>query len=44
MNGIELIDREFVAAIREGREPNGSLQQCLPAMRVMHEIEQKLTD
>ena len=44
MNGIELIDREFVAAITEGREPNGSLQQCLPAMRVMHEIEAKLTD
>ena len=44
MNGIELIDREFIAAITEGREPNGSLQQCLPAMRVMHEIEAKLTD
>ena len=44
MNGIELIDREFVAAIAEGREPNASLAQCLPAMRVMHEIEQKLTD
>ena len=44
MNGIELIDREFVSAIIEKREPNGSLQQCLPAMRVMHEIEQKLTD
>ena len=44
MNGIELIDREFVAAITEGREPNGSLQQCLPAMRVMHEIEANLTD
>lgn len=44
MNGIELINREFIAAIQEGREPNGSLQQCLPAMRVMHEIEQKLTD
>ena len=43
MNGIELIDREFIAAIIEGREPNGSLAQCLPAMRVMHEIEQKMT-
>lgn len=43
MNGIELIDREFIAAIIEGREPNGSLRQCLPAMKVMHEIEQKLT-
>lgn len=44
MNGIELINREFIAAISEKREPNGSLSQCLPAMRVMHEIEQKLTD
>ena len=43
MNGIELIDREFIAAITEGREPNGSLRQCLPAMQVMHEIEQKMT-
>ena len=42
MNGIELIDREFIAAIREGREPNGSIRQCLPAMRVLHEIEQKM--
>ena len=44
MNGIELINREFIAAISEKREPNGSLSQCLPAMRVMHEIENKLTD
>ena len=43
MNGIELIDREFIAAIQEGREPNGSLAQCLPAMQVMHEIEQKMS-
>ena len=43
MNGIELIDREFIAAIAEGREPNASLAQCLPSMRVMHEIEQKIT-
>ena len=42
MNGIELIDREFIAAIQEGREPNGSIRQCLPAMRVLHEIEQKM--
>ncbi|MDB4022005.1 Gfo/Idh/MocA family oxidoreductase [Litorivicinus sp.] len=44
MNGIELIDREFVRAIRDGVEPNSSLRQCLPAMRVMHEIEQKMTN
>ena len=43
MNGIELIDREFINAIIEKREPNGSLHQCLPAMKIMHEIEKKLT-
>ena len=40
-NGIELIDREFVAAIREGREPNSSLAQCLPAMQVMDIVEKQ---
>ena len=43
LNGIELIDREFVSAILDKREPNSSLQQCLPAMRIMHEIERKMT-
>ena len=43
LNGIELIDREFIASIIEGREPNSSLRQCLPAMRVMHEIERKMS-
>ncbi|NCF49492.1 MAG: Gfo/Idh/MocA family oxidoreductase, partial [Bacteroidetes bacterium] len=42
-NGIELIDREFIAAIREGREPNSSLAQCLPAMQVMDIVEKQLT-
>ena len=42
-NGIELINREFISAILAGREPNASLVNCLPAMRVMHEIEQKMT-
>ena len=42
-NGIELIDREFVAAIREGREPNSSLAQCLPAMQVMDIIEKQMS-
>ena len=41
-NGIELIDREFISAINQKREPNASLAQCLPAMRVMHEIELKM--
>ena len=42
-NGIELIDREFIAAIREGREPNSSLAQCLPAMQVMDVIEKQFS-
>ena len=42
-NGIELIDREFIAAIRDGREPNSSLAQCLPAMQVMDIIEKQFT-
>ncbi|HUN67518.1 MAG TPA: Gfo/Idh/MocA family oxidoreductase, partial [Burkholderiales bacterium] len=33
MNGIELQDREFVAAIRERREPNASVAQVLPCYR-----------
>jgi 2-hydroxy-4-carboxymuconate semialdehyde hemiacetal dehydrogenase len=39
MNGIELQDREFFAAIRDGREPNSSVQQVLPAMRTLDLIE-----
>ncbi len=42
MNGIELQDREFFAAIREGREPNASVRQCLPAMQVLDRLEQIL--
>ena len=42
MNGIELQDREFVAAIREGREPNSSVAQVLPAMRVLDRLEREL--
>lgn len=41
-NGIELQDREFFAAIQEGREPNASVAQCLPAMRNLDRIEKKL--
>jgi 2-hydroxy-4-carboxymuconate semialdehyde hemiacetal dehydrogenase len=41
-NGIELQDREFVAAIREGREPNASVAQVLPCYRVLHSLEQQL--
>jgi 2-hydroxy-4-carboxymuconate semialdehyde hemiacetal dehydrogenase len=42
MNGIELQDREFFAAIREGREPNSSIAQVLPCYRVLHQLEQQL--
>ncbi len=42
MNGIELQDREFFAAIREGREPNSSVQQVLPCYRTLHQLEQQL--
>ena len=38
-NGIELIDREFIAAIKEGREPNGSVHDTLDAMRNLDRIE-----
>ena len=42
MNGIELQDREFFAAIREGREPNSSVAGVLPCYQVLHDLEQQL--
>jgi len=42
MNGIELQDREFFAAIREGREPNASAAQVLACYQVLHQLEQQL--
>jgi 2-hydroxy-4-carboxymuconate semialdehyde hemiacetal dehydrogenase len=42
MNGIELQDREFFAAIRQGREPNSSVAQVLPCYQVLHQLEQQL--
>jgi 2-hydroxy-4-carboxymuconate semialdehyde hemiacetal dehydrogenase len=42
MNGIELQDREFFAAIREGREPNASVAQVLPCYEVLHGLELQL--
>jgi 2-hydroxy-4-carboxymuconate semialdehyde hemiacetal dehydrogenase len=41
-NGIELQDREFVAAIREGREPNASVAQVMPCYRVLADLERQL--
>jgi 2-hydroxy-4-carboxymuconate semialdehyde hemiacetal dehydrogenase len=43
MNGIELQDREFFAAIREKREPNASVAQVLPAMRTLDRLEKSAT-
>jgi 2-hydroxy-4-carboxymuconate semialdehyde hemiacetal dehydrogenase len=42
MNGIELQDREFIAAIRGKREPNASFAQVLPAMRILDRAEKML--
>jgi 2-hydroxy-4-carboxymuconate semialdehyde hemiacetal dehydrogenase len=42
MNGIELQDREFFAAIRDQREPNASVQQVLPAYRTLDRLEKAL--
>ncbi|MGP9813616.1 Gfo/Idh/MocA family oxidoreductase [Rhodopseudomonas sp. NSM] len=43
MNGIELQDREFFAAIREGREPNASVAQVLPCYQVLHDLDRQLS-
>ena len=42
MNGIELQDREFIAAIRAGREPNASVAQVLPCYEVLHDLDRQL--
>lgn len=42
MNGIELQDREFFAAIREGREPLSSVAQVLPCYQVLQAMEAQL--
>jgi 2-hydroxy-4-carboxymuconate semialdehyde hemiacetal dehydrogenase len=44
LNGIELQDREFFAAIREGREPNASVGLVLPCYRTLHELDRQLAD
>ncbi|BBD99537.1 gfo/Idh/MocA family oxidoreductase [Sphingobium amiense] len=41
-NGIELQDREFVSAIREGREPNSSVAKVFDCYRVLGELETQL--
>jgi 2-hydroxy-4-carboxymuconate semialdehyde hemiacetal dehydrogenase len=42
MNGIELQDREFFAAIQEGRKPNADVTEVLPAMQVLDKLERML--
>lgn len=42
MNGIELQDREFFAAIQEGRQPNASVASVLPCYQVLHDLELQL--
>jgi len=42
MNGIELQDREFFAAIAEGREPNSSVAQVLNCYQVLNQMDQQL--
>jgi 2-hydroxy-4-carboxymuconate semialdehyde hemiacetal dehydrogenase len=44
MNGIELQDREFISAIREGREPNSSVAQVLDCYRVIGELASSLEE
>ena len=43
MNGIELQDRAFLAAIRDGREPEASVASVLPCYQLLHQLERKLT-
>ena len=42
LDGIELEDREFIAAIKENRQPNSSLEQVLPCMQVLDKLEQMI--
>ncbi len=44
MNGIELQDREFFAAIREDREPNASVGKVFACYDVLHKLEQQLNN
>jgi 2-hydroxy-4-carboxymuconate semialdehyde hemiacetal dehydrogenase len=41
-DGIENQDREFLAAVREGREPEAGVARCLPTMQVLDQLERTL--
>jgi 2-hydroxy-4-carboxymuconate semialdehyde hemiacetal dehydrogenase len=43
MNGIELQDREFISAIREGRQPNSSVRSVIDCYRVLGALEEQLS-
>ncbi|MCL2582757.1 MAG: Gfo/Idh/MocA family oxidoreductase [Streptosporangiales bacterium] len=43
VNGIELQDREFITAIRSGREPNASISSVLPCYQVLGDLEEQLS-
>ncbi|MGW4381411.1 hypothetical protein [Kitasatospora sp. NPDC004531] len=42
MSGVELQDREFVGAVREGREVNASIAQVMPCYRTPADLEKQL--
>jgi len=44
VNGIELQDREFFTAIRDGREPNASVRQVLPCYEVLQQLDDQLAE
>jgi 2-hydroxy-4-carboxymuconate semialdehyde hemiacetal dehydrogenase len=44
MNGIELQDREFIGAIRDGREPIGSVASVIECYRVIGELADSLDE
>ena len=41
-NGIELIDREFISAIKEGRTPNACVTDVILAMETLDKIERSI--
>jgi 2-hydroxy-4-carboxymuconate semialdehyde hemiacetal dehydrogenase len=42
MDGIELLDREFLRAIRDGNEPNSSINDVLGCYRTLGELQRDL--
>ena len=42
-NGIELIDREFISAISEGRTPNACVTDVISAMETLDKIERSIS-